>query len=312
MLPGTDETLYVVSQFREALEPYVRVGVPEVEAVDRALDKRVLAAESARVGVPTPEGRICEQPEEALAAAAEFGFPVMVKGVRTIVSVDGRVVRFASHRVSNEAELRALQARVGACIVQQVVEGTLLSFGGVMSDDGLIGIVLSRHRRTWPPLAGNASFSQTIEPAPELTKCVEKLVDGLGWRGLFQLEMIETNDGTTKAIDFNPRPYGSMGLAEPSGAPLASLWCALLLGEHPSPATARAGVLYRWEDADIRHIVWQARQGNVRQAAAALLPQRRAVHAFLRARDSFPFVARLIELIQVRWRRATAKVGSNR
>jgi predicted ATP-grasp superfamily ATP-dependent carboligase len=173
VLPGTDETLYVLARFRAGLERYVQVGVPNLETVERALDKTRLAAESRNVGIPAPDGILCEGPDEALAAAREFGYPVMIKGTRAISLVDDMVKRFPSRRVRDDDELRLIQGQVGACIMQRVEAGSLVSFGGVMGDDGLLGTVVSRYRRTWPPKAGSVSFSETIEPPGDLVERVQ-------------------------------------------------------------------------------------------------------------------------------------------
>jgi predicted ATP-grasp superfamily ATP-dependent carboligase len=300
LLPGTDESLYLLARFRAELERHVQVGVPDIGVVERALDKARLASEGTNVGLPAPEGILCNALDEALAAARELRYPVMVKGACAISLQDGKVRRFPSRRVSDDDELRLAHEQVGACIVQAVEAGSLVSFGGVMSDEGLLGTVISRYRRTWPPGAGSVSFSQTIEPPGDLVERVSELLDRIGWRGLFELELIDVGGGVIKAIDLNPRPYGSLALAEASGAPLASIWCAALLGEQVAPATSRAGVSYRWEDGDIRYILWQARNGHIREAARAMMPERGAVHPFLRGDDALPFVARAIELARVR------------
>ena len=296
LLALRDETLYAISGRRQRIEPHVALCLPSHEVVKRALDKVCLATEAAKVGLSTPEGQVCTNLEEALRTAQTFGFPVLVKGVRTIVEVDGRLVRYPSRLVPNEGALRATQPLFGTCIVQRREQGNVMSFAGVATDRGLLGSVVSRYRRTWPPNAGMASFLETIRPPSSLTERVQALVAGIGWSGVFQLQLIECDHGAIKAIDFNPRLYGSMSVARAAGAPLATLWCGWVLGEDPKPAMARAGVGYRWEEGDVLHIGWQLRNGDFRGAAAAAFPRRGVTHAYFRARDPLPTVALAIEL----------------
>ena len=82
------------------------------------------------------------------------------------------------------------------------------------------------------------------------------LVSNLGWEGIFELEMVRDQGGRFRPIDFNPRVYGSMALAESAGAPLAALWCDLLLGRELPSIESRAGVRYRWEEAEARNLLW--------------------------------------------------------
>jgi predicted ATP-grasp superfamily ATP-dependent carboligase len=304
LLHGTDETLFAVSSRRERLSPYVPLGLPAPEVVARALSKESLARAAAEAGLPTPDGVVCDDHDEALAAAREFGFPVLVKGVDTITERDGRLVRYPTQFAQNEDELATAQHRIGRCIVQRRMEGHVSAFLGVATDDGLLGMVLNRYRRTWPPVAGMASFSETAAIPSSLAERVGALVDSLGWRGIFQLQMIEGADGTMRPIDFNPRMFGSMGIARAAGVPLATLWSQWLLGERPSPAVGRPGVTYRWEQGDARNIVWQLRNGDVRGALTSVRPVPGTMHPYLQASDPLVLLAQCGELVAVRFQNA--------
>jgi CelD/BcsL family acetyltransferase involved in cellulose biosynthesis/predicted ATP-grasp superfamily ATP-dependent carboligase len=305
LLAGTDATLYAVSRDRSLLAPFVELGLPEHDVVERALDKRAFARDAAKVGLATPEAVECDRSEQALAAAREFGFPLLVKPARTVVELGGGVVRRGTVLAGDERALHEAQEEFGSCIVQRRSSGRVIGFGGVASPEGLLGSVVSVYRRIWPPDAGNACFSETFTPSPELARQVQTLVSEIGWQGLFQLELIEGNGGVIEAIDFNPRAYGSMGLASAAGAPLAALWCRWLRGEQIEPVVARAGVRYRWEDADARHILWHLRAGDYRGAVRAAAPRRGVAHAFAQARDPLPLLVHGVQLANqggLRWK----------
>jgi CelD/BcsL family acetyltransferase involved in cellulose biosynthesis/predicted ATP-grasp superfamily ATP-dependent carboligase len=300
LLAGSDATLYAVSRDRSLLAPFVELGLPEHDVVLRALDKTAFARDAAKVGFATPDAVVCDRYEEALAAAQAFRFPLLVKPAQTVVGVDGGLARRGTVLVGDERALHEALGVFGACIVQRRSSGRVIGFGGVATPDGLLGSVASRYRRIWPPDAGNACFSTTFTPSAELARLVQALVAEIGWQGLFQLELIEGNDGSIQAIDFNPRAYGSMGLAGAAGAPLTALWCAWLRGEQPEPVVARPDVQYRWEDADARHIFWQLRGRDYRGAVRAVAPRRGVAHAFAKARDPLPLLVRGAQLASQR------------
>ena len=75
----------------------------------------------------------------------------------------------------------------------------------------------------------------------KLRSRVSALLTDLGWEGLFELELIEREDGGWHAIDMNPRPYGSMALAIGAGCNLPALWCRHLLGAPVACHTGYAG-----------------------------------------------------------------------
>jgi predicted ATP-grasp superfamily ATP-dependent carboligase len=155
----------------------------------------------------------------------------------------------------------------------------------------------------WYPEAGSVSFSQTIAPPDELRTRIVALLEDLKWEGLFEIELIERARGGWAAIDLNPRPHGSLALAIGAGANLPALWCAHVLGCDPVPTRARLGVRYRWEDADLRHALWQARRRNGREAAAVLRLHRGVVHAYFDPDDPGPMLARALFLTRASWRR---------
>ncbi|HUA45096.1 MAG TPA: hypothetical protein VMA77_07705 [Solirubrobacteraceae bacterium] len=296
LLAGTDVALLTVSGHRDRLAPYVELGLPSHEIVQRSLDREQLAIEAAAVGLAPPEAHVCRTVEDALRAAGAFGYPVVVKPVHVVVESGGAARRRSAVLVHDARAAESAARALGTCIVQRRVNGFIVSFAGVATADGLLGLAISRYRRTWPPEAGSVCFSETISGPPGLEHSVESLLERLGWRGIFELELIERPGLGLSAIDFNPRPYGSLALAVAAGAPLPAVWGQWLLGRAPRPARARIGVRYRWEDADLRHLVWQARHGHLSSALSIARPRRAVAHAYFQARDPGPLLARGVQL----------------
>ena len=314
LMPGSDASLRAVSRARHTLEPHAKLGLPNEEAVERSLDKLALTTVAARHGLDSPRTVVCATVADALVAAGELGYPVVVKPVSSIVDRGGVGRHVESRRVVDETALTVAAALTGEpFLLQRVQRGVVISYAGVLAGGRFLGSAMSRYRRTWYPVAGNACFSETLAERPELSARVLGLLAELGWEGLFELELIERSDGEWAAIDLNPRPYGSMALAIGAGANLPGLWCSHLLGLDPPHAQvrARAGVSYRWEDADLRHAIWQLRGGQIAGAAGVLRMRRRVVHPYFRLRDPGPLVARVLSVarsVAERPRRPTARV----
>ncbi len=301
LLAGADASLLAISGNRERFAGRVELGLPAHDVVLRSLDKDALVAAAAQAGLPVPEGRVCQTTADALAAAAQLGYPAVVKPLRAVVEVDGSSRRWGSVVVGDPAGLEDAARRFGPCIVQRRVEGPVISVGGVMAGGRLLGAAASQYDRTWPVEGGNVSFSHTITPPTGLLERVAALVRALAWSGMFELELVGPADGALAAIDFNPRAYGSMSLAIAAGAPLPAIWCDWLLsGSAPTaPVIARAGVRYRWEDADARHLLWRARNGYGRRALRALWPGRGVTHAYFQLRDPLPALIRPLYVARI-------------
>jgi predicted ATP-grasp superfamily ATP-dependent carboligase len=307
LLAGADASLLAISGNRERFAGRVQLGLPAHDVVLRSLDKDALVAAAAEAGLPVPEGRVCQTTADALAAAAQLGYPAVVKPLQTVVEVDGSSRRWGSVVVPDPAAVEDAARRFGPCIVQRRLQGPVISVGGVMADDRLLAAAVSQYDRTWPVEGGNVSFSHTITPSAGLLERVATLVRALRWSGMFELELIGPADGAPAAIDFNPRAYGSMALAIAAGAPLPAIWCDWLLsGSAPgSPVIARAGVRYRWEDADARHLLWRARNGYGRRALRALWPGPGVTHAYFQLRDPLPALIRPLYVARIARERQT-------
>ncbi len=299
LLPGSDAALLAVSGARERFEPFVSIGLPSHEAVVRSTDKRALVSACRSVGLDVPETICCESLGNATEAAREIGFPLVVKPARPVMPANGGLVTRPSSVVDDRAALaRAIGEAGGPYLLQRLEQGTTCSFAGLLVDGRLIGHVFSRYHRTWPARAGAASFSVALPPPGDLAERARTMAVGLGWQGIFELELLLLPRGRILAIDFNPRVYGSLALATSTGVNLPALWCDSLLAKRNQPSRAivpsRAGAAYRREDTELRHAVAALRTRDVGAAVKVLRPRRGVAHAYFRADDPLPAVARAI------------------
>ncbi|MGB2951838.1 MAG: hypothetical protein WBB74_00440 [Gaiellaceae bacterium] len=298
LIPGTEAVLLAVSEHREALEQYTRLGLPPPAVVDKSLDKGTLVREAAAAGLEQPATVSCDHVRAASAAARELGFPLVVKPGRSVLRSEGRMRQQALAIVTDERKLvRAVAEMVPPFLLQRFAATRHpISCGGVMTGDGLVAAAVSRYRRMWPPPAGSVTFSESVIPPEPLLERIEALLGAIGWHGIFEVELLELEPGRLAAVDLNPRVYGSLALAVRGGANLPAIWCDRLLGRERPRARGAAGLRYRWEDGDLKHLLWQLRRGRVSAAAAVLVPRRRVAHAYFELRDPAPIVARFLFL----------------
>jgi predicted ATP-grasp superfamily ATP-dependent carboligase/alpha/beta superfamily hydrolase len=298
LIPGSDTALLAISMGRDRLEGLSALGLPTPAVLEAVFSRETLAVHAEKAGLVPAESIFCADAEQAHAAAHAFGFPLVLKSA-CIATTSGRRVIAApkGQLVDAEADLDgALVGFQGGLLVQRCVAGSLLSLGGVIAGGRLLGVAVARYHRMWPPKSGSVTFGETIDPPPGLVESVHALLCAIGWEGIFELELIESEQGGFVPIDLNPRPYGSMALATAAGAPLAAIWCDWLLGRNPVARHARPGFLYRWEDGELRHLRARLQQREYKAAAEVLLPHRRVVHAHFSPSDPLPLAARALFL----------------
>ncbi len=302
LLPGSDGALLAISQARERLPATVATGLPPHTIVQRALSRTHLAEAARAAGFAEIASVTCADLQDALDAARELGYPVALKSAEAAHADAGAVTGAAKGRlVHDEAALRrAAPDFRGALLLQPFLAGDPVSFAGVFADGRLLAIAASRYVRMWPPDGGSVAFGETIAAPSALAERVRRLLAALQWQGIFELELIHAAQDRFVPIDLNPRPYGSMALADAAGAPLAAVWCNWLLSHEPllprEPLQARPGVRYRWEDGDLRTLAWHLRRGQLQAALRTAQPRRHVVHAHVRRDDPAPLLARIAYL----------------
>jgi predicted ATP-grasp superfamily ATP-dependent carboligase len=297
LIPGSDASLLAVSEHRGELEPFTRLGLPSREVVRRSVDKLVLLEAASTVGLGSPASLPCTDVDEADAAAAELGFPVVLKPVQSFAPMNGGLrQRSVSIVDDSEALAEAVRDFPSPFIVQRFERAQFLSCTGVFADGRLLALTTSRVPRLWPPIAGMHAYSETVAPPDGLPERVRELLDSLGWQGIFQLQLLELADRLA-VIDLNPRVFASILLDADAGANLAAVWVDWLLGRDPAPVTARPAMRYRWEEGELCHFAWQLRHRRLVAAARVLLPHRRVTHAWFRASDPGPLFARGLNLV---------------
>jgi predicted ATP-grasp superfamily ATP-dependent carboligase len=294
VLPCSEGSLWAISGGREEFEGSgASLALPAEETVARCTDKAELATRAREAGLGAPESALCATAAEAVAAAEGFGYPAVLKPLRTVFEEGGETRHLASALVADRG---ALEERLGQsglpCLVQRRERGPVVSFAGVFADGRLMASACSRYLRTWPPEAGPVSFSRSFAPEPEALGAVSRLVAALGWEGIFELEAIERGPGDYAVLDFNPRIYGSLALAVRAGAPLPAVWCDWVLKGRAADLSARPGVHYRWEDAELRNAMRCLRAGEPGEAMSILRPRRGTAHAYFRWYDPLPLAVR--------------------
>ena len=261
VLPASDAALL-------KLEPGVR-GL---------LDKAELASLGAAAGIATPESMAFSDLASLSSAADDLPYPVVLKPQRSV---------WRPYRVGSPEELRASPPPSAPLLVQPYLEGTLRAVGGVVRRGELVAAVHQRYVRTWPPEAGGASYAVSVEPDRDLE---ERLVRLLGGRdGIFMAQLVDD-----VLLDLNPRVYGSLPLAVAADVNLAAIHCDLVRGRHPVSRRGRPGVVFRWTEGDVRHVVAKVRAKAMGPGAAlrALRPRRGVVHPVESLRDPGPMLAR--------------------
>ena len=280
---------------READFRGITLGVPPHETVKRATDKGMLPELAKTAGLQTPPtAEVVRGDRKTLGA---FGFPAIVKPLhsRSATRESLRFARYVSNEREAEEAFRALPN--DDVLVQPYIPGILTSISGVSWEGKLVCAIHQLSSRIWPVPAGVSSYAKTIPPNAELELGVGRLLQAIGWSGLFQAQFIRSLHGEHYLIDLNPRIYGSLALAISAGLNLPGIWVDLLLGRPTDVGGYRVGVRFRHVKKDTLALVRMLAMGELRRSLRGLIPRCDTTHAVFSLRDPMPLLTSAAKLI---------------
>lgn len=207
----------------------------QVADLDRAEDRDLFEKALKELGIPQPPGYTATNEEEAVAAAAQVGFPVLV---RPSYVLGGRAMEI----VENEEDLRSyMRTAVKAspehpvlvdsyivgreCEVDAISDGNQVLIPGIMEHIERAGVHSGDSMAVYPPQTLSQSIKDTIA---DYTK---RLAIGLNCIGMMNIQFV-IKDETVYVIEVNPRASRTVPfLSKVTDIPMAQVATRLILGE---------------------------------------------------------------------------------
>ena len=259
VLPTSDRDALLLCAHRERLARVARLWTTSLENLIRVVRKDLLYERARQCGLPLIpacrgpsladyEAWVCEQPG-----------PYIVK-TGSHADQAGRFEK--ANRVFERADmlLEFLAAQApGTCVVQRVVQGGdgfIFDTYGLTSEDGDMRVITSHRRwRQLPPHFGATTFgeipAQGIGPLEErMFAYTSRLLREARFHGIFGIEwLLDRAAGELYLIDFNARPFLSIGHLTDCGLNLPWLAYLDLIGRLPQNQVQRPRLKHRlWID----------------------------------------------------------------
>lgn len=249
IFPTHDAALNAVARAEEALGGRFLCPFPSWDALERIQNKRAQLDAAAAAGIDAPGTFHPRTAGEALAAADELGYPVLVKPADPIEFK--RRHRRQAFRCETRSELEDAYAKAEPHepMVQELIPGgdeTLYTLGSYLDATGRpLGIFSGRKLRQTPRLVGTCRVGEAVW-VQEVVDAGLRFLAALDYRGVSQVEFKrDPRDGRYKLMEINPRLFQWHGLAAACGVDLPHLAYCDLLGL-PCPSASMEGGGKRW------------------------------------------------------------------
>jgi len=228
IVPVTDEIILPLSEARAHFAGVCRLALPGTQALATALDKRATLELAEGLDIPVPRTALVANTDEALAAAADIGWPVVLKPQSSRVyrreqdPKTGEQGKVAAFGVSYAAGPETLTTQVGrlegrsGVLVQEYCTGTGIGIELLMDRGRPLAAFQHRRVREVPITGGASSYRDSVPLDPVLLDHAVRLLGALDWTGLAMVEFKAGNTGHT-LMEVNGRIWGSLPLAVKAG-----------------------------------------------------------------------------------------------
>jgi carbamoyl-phosphate synthase large subunit len=220
-------------------EPLVQVGFAllgsDLRAIDVAEDRDLFGDLLDHLGIPQPPGGIVANPDEAVALAAQLGYPVLVRpsfvlGGRAMEICRGpdELRGFASvaKEISGTKPLLLDKYLEGAEIeVDAICDGRDVLIPGIMEHVERAGVHSGDSIALYPAQSLGPQLIETV------VRYTTEMGRALGVRGLFNVQYV-VFEGTVYVIEVNPRGSRTVPfLCKVTGVPMVDLAVRVGLGQ---------------------------------------------------------------------------------
>lgn len=188
-----------------------------------------MGAFAASLGVNVPEWQPVQSKEQALSQAAEWGYPVVLKGE---AGSAGNEVVICHEAAALTSALTWLSGHT--VFLQRHVRGANWGCGAFFHKGQITHVHCYEILKQQPAGVGAACLVRhDLEPAA--VSAVADMGAALQWTGYFQCDFIRDDAGAFWFLEINPRPWGSMTAALASGIPIFQPLIDTLSGRTPVP-----------------------------------------------------------------------------
>lgn len=217
------------------MERGVKIIGTDCEAIDRAEDRDSFEKVLENLSIPKPDGKAVTNIEDGIRAAAEIGYPVLV---RPSFVLGGRAMEI----VGDETKLRhylKTAVEIGndkPVLVDKYVQGTEVEVDAICDGTdvfvpGIMGLVERTGVHSGDSISVYPTNAISDKIKGKILQYTKKLGLGIGIIGLYNIQFIVDHDENIYVIEVNPRSSRTVPfLSKATGYSLADIATDIILG----------------------------------------------------------------------------------
>jgi predicted ATP-grasp superfamily ATP-dependent carboligase len=260
VLSPEETSSWLLARDRDSLAAAgITVPLSARPVIEVAMDKARTLDAARELSVPAPATIVLDDVEEAVPAARELGWPVVVKprwshfwtGERFIA---GGGVSYAACEDDLRAALGRQPRGAPPPMLQRFVPGRGLGLFFVLAPDGTLAAEFAHERlRDLRPTGSGSVLRRSVAVDPRLRDLSLRLLRGIGWWGVAMVEF-RGEPGNAMLMEINGRFWGSLQLAIDAGVNFPRILVDTAQGRTSPMPRYREGVVLRWWLGDLARV----------------------------------------------------------
>ncbi|WP_421784456.1 hypothetical protein [Hyphobacterium sp.] len=301
LFPVDETGVRFLTDHGAGLPDHVLQYVVAAETVRRVTDKSRAAKLAADCGIPVAPRITVDNFADLKSAAADIGFPLVVRAVECNHDVYGVKVLVCHDRATFDAVCTDWPTEGHKqLMIQRYNAGGRHNLYWT-ADRGRLhaGVNVEVGLTTAGDASGYGTFARTIEPVPELADYATRLVEALGYHGTGSAQfLLDKQTGEITFLEINPRLGANSKLVE-SVLPYIDWFADLVegtpLAHRPDPWAYKRGQRFVWlkgENQTYKKLLREKRYGQlVSRFGLSLWNSVGAVHGVFSPDDPLPALA---------------------
>ena len=231
VIPVTDPAILRIAEARSDFEGLCALSIPSIAALETARNKQSTIELAERLGVPVPRTVVVAGADEAVAAARNFSWPVVLKP-RVSRLHNGALIEklLVSYAENVEALTEAMRRFEGRCpvLLQEFCPGEGQGVELLMHEGRPLAAFQHRRLREMPVQGGPSALRESVSLDPVLYEHSVNMLREIRWTGLAMVEF-KVSPEAAWLMEINGRVWGSLPLAVHAGMDFPARLVELLL-----------------------------------------------------------------------------------
>ncbi len=216
----------------------VRLLGTSIEAIEKAEDRKLFKQLMVDIGEPVPGSAIANNVDEALRAATQLGYPLIVRPAYTLGGTGGGIAK-DSHELEILLERGLSMSPIGQVLVEEYLAGWKEIEYEVMRDGSGTCVTIC-NMENFDPMGVHTGDSIVFAPSQTLSdkeyqllrSASLKIIDALGIAGGCNIQLaLDPDSFQYRVIEVNPRVSRSSALAsKATGYPIARIAAKIAIG----------------------------------------------------------------------------------